>query len=653
MTNLILNVDDVAAHRYVKSRLLRQAGYDIVEAQNGAEALRLAYEINPDLVLLDVNLPDMSGLEVCRAIKASNIGARTPVVHITATFIDDDGELTSLQHGADVYLAEPVEPQTLLTIVGVLLRLRKTEAGLSESVERMRLATQAAGIATWDIDLDTGNAVWSEELYHMLGYTPGSVQPSWEAWQARIHPADRARVLDAMRRAQQNMELFRAEHRILRAIDASERYVAPFGKVYPDDRGQRKRFLGVLVDLTDRRKAELEREQLLFAANVARAEAEQASRLKDNFLASLSHELRTPMHAILGWMQLLRGGALSAKERADALDTIERNARLQNQLINELLDVSRATAGKLDIEVHEVDVERVLQAALESVRPVAEAKEIELIHALDKCLGTIRGDASRLQQILGNLLSNAVKFTPRGGHVRIDCRSRGPYIEISVVDDGEGIAAEHLPHVFEAFRQADGSITRRHGGLGLGLSIAHRLVHLHGGKIEAHSEGLGRGARFTVRLPLSESMLTPYAPDSDVPSVQDSEARLKGISVLAVDDNEDMLQLMEQMLSWEGAIVRIAANGRDAMRIAAEFVPDVLVLDIGMPDENGYDLLKRLRNAASKSAAHLPAIAVTGYASAEDTSRSLAAGFQAHLAKPFEMNQLFASIESVVTKPRG
>ena len=650
MTGLILNVDDVAAHRYAKSRLLQKAGYEVIEAGTGADALRMVQDLRPDLVLLDVNLPDMSGLEVCRAIKSSS---RTPVVHITATYVGAEHEMTSLQHGADVYLAEPIEPQTLLTVVGVLLRLRRTEAGLSESEERMRLATEAAGIATWDIDLETGTAVWSDALYRILGYTVDSVRPSWAAWQARIHPADRDRVLRAMERAQHASELFREEHRILRAADATERYVAPFGKIYRGELGQRKRFLGVLVDLTERRKAEMEREQLLFSANAARAEAEQASRLKDNFLASLSHELRTPMHAILGWMQLLRIGALNDKERADALETIERNARLQNQLINELLDISGATAGKLDIHLQEIDLEPVLLAALDSVRPIAEAKEIELIHTLQACVGPIRADAGRLQQILGNLLSNAVKFTPRGGHVQTECAIRGPYIEISVQDDGEGIAPEHLPHVFEPFRQADGSITRRHGGLGLGLSIVQRLVHLHGGTIQARSEGPGRGAKFTVRLPIADVSVPVTSEHGDVPQPLVTSTRLQDIAVLAVDDNVDMLQLMQQMLTWEGASVDIATNSADAIRLASARAPDILVLDIGMPDQNGYDLLRQLRAVRSDESAAIPAIAVTGYASAEDTSRSLAAGFQAHLAKPFEMNALFTLIESLVTKAKA
>lgn len=649
-TNRILNVDDVDAQRYAKSRVLKLAGYETVDAATGADALRMTQELKPDLVLLDINLPDMSGLEVCRAIKSTPHGARIPVLQVTATNVGEDAEMQCLQNGADVYLAEPVEARTLVTIVGVLLRLRRMEAGLSESEERMRLATEAAGIATWDIDLDTGNAVWSSELYRMLGYAPGLIRPSWDAWHARIHPADRSRVIEKMQEAQRDDRLFQEEHRIVSAADGSERYVAPFGKVHPDHRGDRRRFLGVLVDLTERRRAETEREQLLLSANTARAEAEQANRLKDNFLASLSHELRTPMHAILGWMQLLRRGVLNDKERADALETIERNARLQNQLINELLDVSRATAGKLEIELKDVELEQVVASALDNVRLIADGKRIRIDYRVQSCVGKIAADPARLHQVLGNLLSNAVKFTPAGGKISVHCEDKDGQVEISVIDTGEGIAPEHLPFVFEPFRQADGSITRRHGGLGLGLSIVQRLVQLHGGSISALSEGLGKGARFVVRLPRADDTPPLFAGEHVAPSASSTGTRLSGISVVAVDDNDDMLQLMSQMLEWEGVRVRTAATAEEALRRVGAEVPDLLILDIGMPDRHGYDLLQDLRALPGVHGKRLPAIAVTGYAGVEDSARSLTAGFQAHLAKPFEMNDLFTLIEALVPR---
>jgi PAS domain S-box-containing protein len=644
---LILNVDDAPAHRYAKTRILQHAGYEVVEAGTGAKALELVNELRPDLVLLDLNLPDMNGMEVCSTIKATRLGSRMPVVHISATSVGAEYETASLEHGADVYLPEPVEPQTLLTVVGVLLRLRRTEAGLAQSEERMRLATEAAGIATWEIDLDTGMAVWSGELYRLLGYAPDTVRPSWSAWQACIHPDDRARVTEALRHARETESLFREEHRILRHDDGAERYVAPFGRVYGDERGEPTRFLGVLMDLTERQRAAAEREHLLEQANAARAEAEYANRLKDQFLASLSHELRTPMHAILGWMQLLRGGALRASEREQALTTIERNARLQNQLINELLDVSRAISGKLEVQMGNVELREVLDAALESVRPMAEAKQIRLAPSLDQCLGTIPADPARLQQILGNLLSNAVKFTPEGGLVTVDCAARDGKAEITVTDNGEGIAPEHLPHVFEAFRQADGSITRRHGGLGLGLSIVQQLVQLHGGTVRAESDGLGRGSRFTISLPVAGATepLFPTRPGRDAQHA--GGTRLRDLTILAVDDNEDMLQLMEEMLRWEGAVVTTATTAAAALQSAREHRPDVLILDIGMPDMHGYELLSALRGACPARNGRMPAIAVTGYASVEDAARAMAAGFQAHLAKPFEMNELFTLLEAL------
>jgi PAS domain S-box-containing protein len=513
----------------------------------------------------------------------------------------------------------------------------------------MRLATEAAGIATWEIDLDTGIGIWSKELYRMLGYAAEVDQATWSAWQARIHPDDRTRVAAALRHARATGGEFHAQHRIVRANDAAERHVAPFGRIYADERGAARRFVGVLTDVTEREKSAAEREQLLEQANLARAEAERANRLKDEFLASLSHELRTPMHAMLGWMQLIRSGGLSEAERGQAFAIIERNARLQNQLINELLDISRATSGKLEMQLGEVDLKEVLDAALESVRPTAEAKRIQLTQALDPNLRTIRADAGRLQQVLGNLLSNSVKFTPVGGVVHVACKRGDDLAEIVVSDNGEGIAAEVLPHVFEAFRQADGSITRRHGGLGLGLAIVQRLVALHGGTVRAHSEGLGRGARFTVTLPLHGPGAAPAAdsPAAPAPPAAGS-ARLQGIAVLAVDDNADMLGLVQEMLRWEGASVRTATTAAAALRLAREACPDLLILDIGMPDMHGYELLQALRRELGAEHDRLPAIAVTGYASVEDAARAMAAGFQAHLAKPFDMEELFKLVETLV-----
>jgi PAS domain S-box-containing protein len=647
---LILNVDDDTARRYAKSRILRSAGLEVVEADSGEAALRAVRERTPHLVLLDVKLPDIDGWEVCRRIKADPSTRGLPVLHISATYISDQDKMGSQESGADIFLSEPVEPMEMITVVRTLLRLRKTELGLAEGEARMRLATEGAGIATWDIDLRTGAAVWSNQLYAVLGYSPN--RPAhWDMWKECIHPDDLTHVLADMDRARNEGAPFSREHRIRRRDNGEERWLAPHGRVHPDETGRANRFLGIVVDITSKKRMEMAREALLRLEHEARREAEEAARLKDEFLATLSHELRNPMSAILGWLHLLRSGRLSEEQRVKALDTIQRNADLQTQLINDLLDVSRIITGKMQLDPEPMLLDEVMAGAVESVRHAALSKKVDLSTELER-VDPIYADPHRLQQVFANLLSNAVKFTPAGGRVKVRCARAGDYVAVTVSDTGEGIPPEVLPYLFQRFRQADGSTTRRHGGLGLGLAIVRHIVEAHGGQVSASSPGDGQGATFTVRLPMFAALENGAVAKTGAEHTDGARARLAGVRVLAVDDEPSALELMSQILIGEGAQVRGAANAPEALGLVQEWRPQVMVLDIGLPGEDGYELLTKLRGHPDSRARPAPAIAVTGYAGEKDRARALGAGFVAHIPKPYDPESVIDIVAKLAREAR-
>jgi signal transduction histidine kinase/ActR/RegA family two-component response regulator len=396
-------------------------------------------------------------------------------------------------------------------------------------------------------------------------------------------------------------------------------------------------------EVAERKQAEQERARLLVREQAARAEAEAANRAKDEFLATLSHELRTPLTSILGWSHLLRSGNLPDDTTASALETIERNARAQSQLIDDLLDVSRIITGQLRLDIGPVEIAGIIAAAVDSVRPAASAKKIALHAELGPMPVSLLGDATRLQQVAWNLLSNAVKFTPQGGRVDVWLRRINSHVEVRVEDSGQGISADFLPHVFERFRQADGTTTRRHGGLGLGLAIARHLVELHGGTIRADSQGEGRGAAFTFSLPLTTARPTGGSVETmpgDVGASPADEGKLAGLRVLVVEDETDARELIAFTLSMYGAHVKAAATALEALDTLEGWTPDVLISDIGMPGVNGYAFIRKVREREAESGQQLPAVALTAYAGVEDRAQALAAGFQAHLAKPLEPGEL-------------
>ena len=407
-------------------------------------------------------------------------------------------------------------------------------------------------------------------------------------------------------------------------------------------------------DITEARRAEEERKALLESERAARAEAERANERKDEFLATLSHELRTPLNAILGWAQVLRRRTAAASpDIQQGLDTIERNARIQTQLIEDLLDMSRITSGKLRLEFQAVEPILFVDAAIETVRPAAEAKGIRLEKMLDPGAGPISGDANRLQQIVWNLLSNAIKFTPKDGNVKVLLERVESHIEVKVADSGIGIKPEFLPYVFDRFRQADATTTRTYGGLGLGLSIVKQLTELHGGSVRVASGGEAQGATFAVRLPLMAVHSSAYVAERAQAKAHTAalldfkHSDLSGIKVLVVDDEADARELIARVLSECDAEVLTAGTASEALTLIERERPQVLVTDIGMPDVDGYELLKQVRTLGYARGGKIPAVALTAFARSEDRTRALRAGFLAHVSKPVEPSELVATVASV------
>ncbi len=407
-------------------------------------------------------------------------------------------------------------------------------------------------------------------------------------------------------------------------------------------------------DITESKRINREREQLLQSEHAARKEAERIGRVKDEFLATLSHELRTPLNAILGWAQLLRVASHKPSEVAQGLETIERNARAQTHLIEELLDMSRIISGKVRIDVQRVDLWQVIVGAIEAVTPGAEAKGLRIERLLDTMAGPIMGDPTRLQQVVWNLLSNAIKFTPKGGKVQVILQRVASHIEIVVTDTGQGIKSEFLPHLFERFTQADASTTRRHGGLGLGLAIVRHLVELHGGSVHARSAGEGKGATFTVMLPMSavahhggddESKTSTgfYDERTPPPAMVD----LSGVKVLIVDDERDARELVKRVLEAAEATVFTASSAQEGFEALKREQPTVLLSDIGMPGEDGYALITKVRALPAEQGGNVSAGALTAFARSEDRRRALMAGFQMHIPKPIEAAELLAVVASL------
>jgi PAS domain S-box-containing protein len=531
---------------------------------------------------------------------------------------------------------------------------KRAAEAIRASEMRFRRTADSAPVLIWMADASKAciwfNKAWLEfsnrEMEQELGF----------GWVQNIHPEDMDRFLQTYSAHFEARTGFKTEYRF-RRHDGEWRWVINNAvPLYEAPDGAFTGYIGSCVDVTEFRQAATDREQLLVSERAARTEAERLGRMKDEFLATLSHELRTPLNAILGWATLLRRVKVGSDDYVKGLETIERNARVQTQIIADLLDMSRIISGKVQLDVQPVDLQEVISAALDSVRPSADAKQVRLRATLDAKAGRIRGDASRLQQVFWNLLTNAVKFTPAAGRIDVVLERVNSHVEVSVEDTGIGIKPEFLAFVFDRFRQADASITRRHGGLGLGLSIVKHLVELHGGTVRVKSAGEGQGTTFIVALPISVARTTdsgrherPGFGDVDLFSVD--LPSLAGVTVLIVDDEPDARLLVTRIVEERGARAVMAETGEEALRILNEGSVDILVSDIGMPDYDGYKFIQQIRRCELKAIRNIPAIALTAYARADDRQRALLAGYQMHLAKPVEPRELIAGIASLLNVP--
>ncbi|MEP0958093.1 PAS domain S-box protein [Microcoleus sp. FACHB-1515] len=514
---------------------------------------------------------------------------------------------------------------------------KQAEAALQQSEERYRYLVETIPQLVWTANangvLIDINQRWSD----FTGLTLAQAQT--EGWEAIVHPDDIATLNHKWEVAQQE-GYYRAEGRIRRADGA---YCWHLHEAIPlREQGEVVKWFGTATDIEAQKQLEQQRQALLEREQAAREQAETANRIKDEFLAVLSHELRSPLNPILGWSKLLQQGKLDATKTANALAAIERNAQLQSQLISDLLDISRILRGKLNLEAMPVDLGAVILAALETVHLAIEAKSVQIQTTLPPTVVTVNGDAGRLQQIVWNLLSNAVKFTPSGGQITVELQQLDYFAQIRVIDTGKGISPHFLPHVFEYFRQEDSSTTRKFGGLGLGLAIARQIVEMHGGQISAENRGEGQGAIFTVQLPLAPA--SSRSPSSASTSTATDD--LTGIRILVVDDETDSREFVAFALEQAGAIVTAAASGAEALHQIDRSPLDLIVSDVGMPDMNGYVLLQQVRE--SKLAKQVPAIAVTAYAGEFDRQQAIAAGFQKHISKPVDPEVLIEVVRSLI-----
>ena len=514
------------------------------------------------------------------------------------------------------------------------------ELQIREANVRLQLTIDAAGAGMWDWDIVHDKLVWSQTNYDLYGID-SETNPitSYGDWLDTLFPGDRLAADAQVRqvRAPSQEAQYRTEFRIQHPAKG-ERWILGLGRINRDKLGHPQRIRGINIDITDRKRVEE-------SERAARTEAERTNRIKDEFVATISHELRTPLTAILGWAQILRRPSVDHDKLDRGLDVIERNARTLTQLVADLLDVGRIVAGKLKLETSPLDLGSVILTAIETIRPLAQAKRVRLVTRVLPIDEPLLGDASRIQQIVWNLVSNAIKFTPRDGEIEVRVEARSPWAVITVRDTGEGIAPEFLPHLFERFRQEDASSSRSHGGLGLGLAIVKHLVELHRGHVHATSPGRGQGATFTVELPLA-SAPAGSNPGATMRSASAPDAILEGIRVLLVEDQADTRELVQRVLEESSAEVLTTASANEALRVLEEISADVLVSDIGLPGMDGYAFLRalRMREAASARGRVLPALALTAFARHEDRERAFDAGYTEHLAKPVDPVMLVSAI---------
>lgn len=622
---LILNVDDNDGARYAKTRILQSAGFRVVEAENGTDALEIARRDEPDLVLLDVKLPDINGIEVCRRIKADPVTASILVLQTSAALTGRDDKIRGLEGGADNYLAAPIEADELIANVNALMRMRQTQSALRDSEERFRQLTDNIEDVFWMFAVPTGALVFVSPAYSSIfGRVAGELGSTHDDWLASVHPDDRMAVQQRWS-AHGDDQSYDEEFRVV-AEDGSVRWVRD--RLFPvrNAKNEVYRVARVTSDITRRR----EMEALLRTADIN----------KNEFLATLAHELRNPLSPIRSAAALLANGGddnIGLRERAR--DVITRQVDHLAHLVDDLLDVARISQGKIVLRREDINIGPVIAQAVETATPLLQARR----HTLDVQLPPVdiwvSGDAVRLAQSVGNLLHNAAKFTPEQGKVTVRVQLLGEVgaqtVRIDVIDNGIGIERSNLSRIFGMFAQVSVAPDRAQEGLGIGLSLVSRLLEMHGGRLTATSPGIGLGSTFTVELPVIRTGTQAVAAVEPAPAAAAEPARLR---VLLVDDNVDAMEMMGFLLTEMGYDTLTASDAHGIVALALQERPDVIVLDIGLPGIDGYQLARMIKSNAAL--AHIRLVAHTGYGSPDDRQKARDAGFDAHLVKPAQLSAL-------------
>ncbi|MBN3947850.1 MAG: response regulator [Nostoc sp.] len=622
---------------------------ELIRVETGADFLAALETEAFDLILADYALPSFDGISALEI--ARNRFPEVPFIFVSAA-LGEELAIEALKNGATDYVLKQGLGRLVPSVQRALRSAKerrerkRAEESLQKSEARYRRIVDTSYEGIWMIDEETQTEYVNHRLSQMLGYPAEEI-----LGRSLFDFMDQADGIAA----QEKLEWLKGEgsdlkEGRLRCKDGSYIWTLISARAIFDEQNQFLGAIAMLTDITDRKRTESERDRLLQLEQLARAEAEAANRIKDEFLAVLSHELRSPLNPILGWAKLLQSRKFDEKALKKALQTIERNAKLQAQLIEDLLDVSRILQGKLNLNMIPVNLASTIEATMETVRLAAEAKAIQIEMMLDRTVGKVLGDSARLQQVLWNLLLNAVKFTPTGGQVNVRLECIDAQAQITVSDTGKGIDPDFLPHVFDYFRQGDSTTTRKFGGLGLGLAIARHLVEMHGGTVGAQSLGEDKGASFTVSLPLIKDAATINDDtNADSSTAVFAASPLMGLQILIVDDNADTRDFFTFVLEQFGAIVTAVASGNEALQALTQSKPDILLSDIGMPEMNGYMLIEQVRTLEAQGGGkQIPAIALTAYAGEIDQQQALKAGFQQHIVKPVAPEELLMAISNLV-----
>jgi signal transduction histidine kinase/DNA-binding response OmpR family regulator len=673
-------LEDSALEAEMARRAL-SAQHDVEMFTDGSVVLeRAAAQSAPDVVVLDWELPGISGVEVCRVLRATHDAMTLPILMLTGQG-HKDAVVEALSAGANDYVTKPYDMAEVVARVSTLVRASRLQRAQLRRARHLALAADIGAALTTGKNLVEMSESCATALASHLDATAIEIWTKrgteLELLTARTSPDSRVPVAVIRDVAQRQRPLITDDVVGVAELEGHDcGRAAGFTAMPLVVRGET---LGVLAFCTrqpladalatlatvadllalgvSRARSEDERARLLDSERNTRAEAEAANRSKDDFLAMVSHELRTPLNAITGWTAMLLSGGLEPDRVKRALETIERNARSQAQLIDDLLDISRIISGKLRVNVSSVDVPSIAEMAFESVRLAADSKGVTLKAAIDASAGQLTGDADRIQQIIWNLLSNAIKFTPKGGKVTLGVTRDDGGIAITVDDSGQGIPPEFIPYVFDRFKQVDGTTTRAKGGLGLGLAIVKHLTELHGGTIDVHSEGLGKGASFRVVLPGTGASRdsaalhgsTVSSPGRMQPQFE-RPREIEGLRVLVLDDEEDARDLLRTLLESCKVNVTTASNAADAFAVVKSRQVDIVLSDIAMPMEDGLSFIRRVRELSREDGGRVPAVALTAYARLEDRTRALRAGFNSHVAKPVEASELLAVLTSLANR---